>query len=97
MKPSHVRKRNFGATFADAVDKANAERLSDLNNGLRGGEAEVKERPRSVVRTRGGDEWSVERLLQRASVIKPRLLLLFFYYFFTIFSYYLFVFLFIFF
>jgi len=72
VKPSHVRKRNFGATFADAVDKANAERLSDLNNGLRGGEAEVKERPRSVVRTRGGDEWSVERLLQRASVIKPR-------------------------
>ena len=66
-----MRKRNFGATFADAVDKANAERLSDLNNGLRGGEV-TKERPRSVVRTRGGDEWSVERLLQRASVIKPR-------------------------
>ena len=66
-----MRKRNFGATFADAVDKANAERLSDLND-LRGGETEAKERSRSVVRTRGGDEWSVERLLQRASVIKPR-------------------------
>lgn len=78
MKPSHVRKRNFGATFADAVDKANADRLSDINDlGQTRGEEAKGERPRSgVSRTRGGAEaghereW--ERLLQRASVIKPR-------------------------
>ena len=31
VKPSHIRKRNFGATFADAVDKAQAERLGEGN------------------------------------------------------------------
>ena len=31
MKPSNIRKRNFGATFLDAVDKENAEKLSDIN------------------------------------------------------------------
>ena len=32
MKPSNIRKRNFGATFLDAVDKENAEKLSDIND-----------------------------------------------------------------
>ena len=71
MKPSHVRKRNFGATFADAVDKANADRLSDINDlGQTKVEETKGERSRSV--TRSGQEREWERLLQRASVIKPR-------------------------
>ena len=32
MKPSNIRKRNFGATFLDAVDKENAEKISDIND-----------------------------------------------------------------
>ena len=32
VKPSNIRKRNFGATFLDAVDKENAEKLSDIND-----------------------------------------------------------------
>ena len=71
MKPSHVRKRNFGATFADAVDKANADRLSDINDlGQTKVEETKGERSRAV--TRSGQEREWERLLQRASVIKPR-------------------------
>ena len=31
-KPSHIRKRNFGATFLDAVDKENAEKITDIND-----------------------------------------------------------------
>jgi len=32
VKPSNIRKRNFGATFADAVDKENAEKIADIND-----------------------------------------------------------------
>lgn len=32
VKPSNIRKRNFGATFIDAVDKENAEKISDIND-----------------------------------------------------------------
>ena len=32
VKPSNIRKRNFGATFLDAVDKENAEKISDIND-----------------------------------------------------------------
>ena len=32
VKPSHIRKRNFGATFIDAVDKENAEKITDFND-----------------------------------------------------------------
>ena len=32
VKPSNIRKRNFGATFLDAVDKEKAEKLSDIND-----------------------------------------------------------------
>ena len=31
IKPSNIRKRNFGATFADAVQKENAQKISDAN------------------------------------------------------------------
>jgi len=32
IKPSNIRKRNFGATLADALDKENAEKISDIND-----------------------------------------------------------------
>ena len=32
VKPSNIRKRNFGATFADAFDKENAEKITDIND-----------------------------------------------------------------
>jgi len=32
IKPSNIRKRNFGATLADALDKENAEKTIDLND-----------------------------------------------------------------
>ena len=76
VKPSHVRKRNFGATFADALDKANAEKLSDINDlspGPRPSEDSKKERARgALVRARLGAPEDWDRLLQRASIIKPR-------------------------
>ena len=53
MKPSHIRKRNFGATFADAVDKAQAERLGE-GNVLGRAKQETKDWVR--VKTRPGAE-----------------------------------------
>ena len=53
VKPSHIRKRNFGATFADAVDKAQAERLGE-GNVLGRAKQETKDWVR--VKTRPGAE-----------------------------------------
>ena len=54
MKPSHIRKRNFGATFADAVDKAQAERLGEGNVLGRAKQETAKDWVR--VKTRPGAE-----------------------------------------